>query len=254
MGSIVRLAGLAILCGVLATAPAAAPAAPAGNAHITAQGDGRQGDGLAQPPLTQRWTRDLVPRVFADAPRPVVAGGRVFQLSGEPIGFSVRLRALDLATGRVLWECLLAAGDARVAAGEETVVVAQEGVFQAFGAASGVTRWLSFYGSGQSLTTAPPVIDGNLLLTVGAVPELVARRLDDGHVLWTRARAAGGGDLVTPAVAGDRVVVSDGCGTSALDRADGHSASSAGSTASWSAATARRTRCSPSTSPTGSTS
>ena len=223
MGGTLRVGGLlALLCCALAATPTAVPAAPAGNAHVTPQGDGHQVDGRPQPPLTQRWTRDLVPGLANDVPRPVVAGGRVFALNQEPFGFAVRLRTLDLATGRVLWERLLAAGDARVAASEQTVVVAQEGVFQAIDAASGVTRWLSFHGSEEGLTVRPPVVDGNLLLTVGAAPELVARRLDDGHVLWTRERAAGAQELVTPAVASDRIVINDGCGTSALDRADGH--------------------------------
>lgn len=222
MGPTSRLGRVAaIVCCAFATAPAAAPAAPAGNAHVSAQADGHQADGRPQPPLTQLWTRDLVPQVFAAAPRPVVAGGRVFQLSEEPIGFTIRLSALDLATGRVLWERLLAAGDARVAAGEDTVVVAQQGVTQAFAAADGVTRWLSHYGAGDRLSVDPPVIDADLLLTVGDSPELVARSLDDGAVRWTRDSAVAGRDVVTPAVAGDRVIVNDGCGTSALDRTDG---------------------------------
>ena len=66
----------------------------------------------------------------------------MFVLSEGPFAFAKRLRALDLETGRMLWERFVSMIDGRVAAGEDTVVVSSEG-FQAFDAATGETRWVS---------------------------------------------------------------------------------------------------------------
>lgn len=204
------------LLAACAALPAAALAGPAGNEHVTARGDGFQADGTPQPPLAARWTRDDEPLGQAQATPPVAAGGRVFQLRWNAGGFTSRMQALDLATGRVLWQRLVPSLDGHVAASADTVVVTTTGGFQAFDGATGATRWVG--GDGAEQRNVPPVVDGDLLLTIASDDAgLVARSLTDGEVLWSEPTAR-----AMPVVAGDLIVISDGCATSALHRSDGH--------------------------------
>ena len=215
----VRAAAVALAASslVLAFVPAAAQASDDVTAVSTAvayQGnarhDGNFAGGVAAPPLTRQWSRDLGGSVSY----PVIAGGRVFVTAASTTGYGTLLYALDARTGQdswgpvplggTYWWSALAYGAGRVYA------VNYDGVLSAFQASTGAKVW-SVQLPGQYAFTSPPTFRQGVVYTGGAGSggTVYAVNAGTGAVLWTRGVA--NGDESSPAVNGTGVFVSYAC-------------------------------------------
>jgi outer membrane protein assembly factor BamB len=215
----VRAAAVALAASSLALAlmPAAAQASDdltAAGTAVAYQGnarhDGNFAGGVAAPPLTRQWSRDLGGSVSY----PVIAGGRVFVTAASTTGYGTLLYALDAQTGGdswgpvplggTYWWSALAYGAGRVYA------VNYDGVLSAFQASTGAKVW-SVQLPGQYAFTSPPTFRQGVVYTGGAGSggTVYAVNAGTGAVLWTRGVA--NGDESSPAVNGTGVFVSYAC-------------------------------------------
>jgi outer membrane protein assembly factor BamB len=188
--------------------------------RVNAQHTGIQTDPLT-PPLHLLWKRKFTYPNYA-----LAADGRVF-ITSKTEGFEASLHALDLRTGRGLWNRALGvAGTLWTAYGAGRVFVLTENGFEAgrvraFRASDGALAWETSL-SDQSHYNRPPTVSGGMVYVSGSGggAQVYALRTGDGHIVWVRNRLDG--TDTSPAVAGRSVVASFGCGqTYALDRRTG---------------------------------
>lgn len=211
--AVVAAASLLTLAAVPSTADASAEQAAAGTAvtyQINALHDGYSAAGVAAPPLTRQWSRDL----GGSASYPLIAGGRVFVTASTPDGYGTVLYALDANTGTdawapvplggTYWWSALAYGDGRVYA------LTYDGALTAFNAATGAQVWRVQLPDQWSFTS-PPTYSNGIVYTGGAGfgGTVYAVKASTGALLWTQSVA--NGDDSSPAVTSTGVYVSYAC-------------------------------------------
>jgi outer membrane protein assembly factor BamB len=186
-----------------------------------ARHDGNFAHGVAAPPLTRQWSRDLGGSVSY----PVIAGGRVFVTASSTSGYGTVLYALDAATGKDSWGPVPLGGtywwSALAYGGGRVYAVNYDGVLSAFQASTGAKVW-SVQLPGQYSFTSPPTYRQGVVYTGGAGSggTVYAVNAGTGAVLWTQSVA--NGDDSSPAVTGTGVFVSYACEqTYRLDPATG---------------------------------
>jgi outer membrane protein assembly factor BamB len=139
--------------------------------------------------------------IAAIAALPVIDRGRVFAtgLGGLTI-------ALDLRSGRRLWEREVAAVETPWAAGNALFLLATNGDLICFGRDDGRVRWLRPLGRFENeerrrgpITWGPPVLAGGRLLVAGSHSRMVEVNPLDGEILAT-TRLSDGATL-QPAIA-----------------------------------------------------
>jgi outer membrane protein assembly factor BamB len=156
---------------------------------------------------------------------PLIVDGRVFVTAQTSAGAASNLRALDLATGNVVWGPLEVGGvdewsnaaydDGRV------YVVNGGGVLTAFDAVTGTTVWSKKL-PGQSDFSSPPTAAGGMVFTGGTGLNGTVYGVDGatGTVVWTADVL--GGVASSPALSADAVFVSYACVQAyAFSRTDG---------------------------------
>jgi outer membrane protein assembly factor BamB len=200
--------------GLPATAaPGAAPPAVTDAAvayQLDAAHDGYSARGVAAPPLTRQWSRDLGGTVSY----PVIAGGRVFATAVSPTGHGFTLYALDARTGADAWGPVALTGTYPFSAltyGDGRVYVLNvDGVLTAFDAATG-SQVFSVQLPGQYDFTSPPTFRAGVVYTGGAGSggTLYAVDAATGAVRWTQPVM--NGDSSSPAVTATGVYVSYAC-------------------------------------------
>ena len=191
-------------------------AVPAAAGPVVANGAVLVPDGakhlLALDPATggTRWSA-----VFADvvAPQPVVAGD-VVVVATEDGG----LHGRSLDDGRVIWDSSLPADAFGVAqVGSNVVVASSDGTLTAVAGATGKVRWTRHL---TGKTTAGPVAGDGVVVAADDQGELSAFDVATGRLRWTdylRTIAT-----VPLAVAPAAVLVADGSRVRAFDLAGGH--------------------------------
>jgi outer membrane protein assembly factor BamB len=137
-------------------------------------------------PLQGRWTVDLGGEVFY----PLVADRRVFVITRGPALFTgAHLRALDVATGDLLWGPISIPGTINIAyhayhAGK-VFVTGADGVVLAFDAATGAKLWETDLQDSYDIEAPPVAIDGLVyVLAFQGSSTLFAIDQEQGHVLW----------------------------------------------------------------------
>jgi outer membrane protein assembly factor BamB len=148
-------------------------------------------------PAATSWTTPLDPTDAIDGPL-ASDGTRVFLSTAQPEGGHSAIRALDLATGTVLWRV----GDRKGAltARPDTLLVRDTaGVVWSVDPASGSARWKSVTGVEGRV---PAVFAGDRLLVLGR--GISALDAASGKVLWAVTDVT---SEVSPAVAADRIYV-----------------------------------------------
>jgi outer membrane protein assembly factor BamB len=239
LASVLVAGACLISCGGSATTPSAVPTSRTSGDVTTYRGDAGRTGVMQGPGPTG--SPGVAWQFQADAPigsSPAVAGDRAFLLSNDGV-----VRALDLATGTVMWEVKLGAttmsASPLVVAGL-VVVGDHSGVVHALDPVSGVKRW-STQTDGAIDGAAAAVGDVVLTATeagtayaldartgavmwkatlpngvtrsvtasadtvfVGAAGTLVGLRLSDGSILW-QSSVATSGQCGTPTVAGGLV-------------------------------------------------
>ena len=171
--------------------PAQAVAYQIDAAHTGAQID------TVNPPLKQRWSRDLGSSVSY----PLIAGGKIFVVAGT------NLYALNGTTGATVWGPIdlgsypsLAYNSGRVYA------VNISGLLRAYDATNGTQLWSRQLG-GQAFTSPPTAIGGSVYIS--GVQTLYSVSEQDGTVKWSAPFK--GGDHSSPAVTANAVYVSYAC-------------------------------------------
>lgn len=177
------------------TAPGQAVAYQINPAHTGSQID------TVNPPLTQRWSRDLGNSVSY----PLIAGGKVFVVAGTS------LYGLNLTNGATVWGPIDLGGVSRGLAYDSNRVFAvnQSGLLRAFDAGTGGQVW-SRQLSGQTFTSPPTAMGGTVY--VSGFSTLHAVSAQDGTVNWSTPNA--GGFQSSPAVTTGGVFVSYSCNNS----------------------------------------
>lgn len=150
---------------------------------------------------------------------PIVADGRVFVLTSEPVSGSLygnHLYALDLATGAPLWGPIEIPG-VYYSAGQaydngKLFVINHDGKVFTFDAATGAPGWTANLPGQYSFESAPVVRNG-VLYTGGAGSGGTVYAVDagTGAILWTASVM--NGDHSSPALAADGLFVSYPCQT-----------------------------------------
>lgn len=139
--------------------------------------------------------------------QPLLAGGRVFELSDS-------LQAIDARSGAQLWRADDACFRCRVAADSTRVYAAGGRSLRAFDAATGRVIWQT-RGYASLDTTSSPVLANGIVATVETALRgkawsfyLEAFRAGDGHALWHTklATTAGFDPFAAPATDGNVVV------------------------------------------------
>jgi outer membrane protein assembly factor BamB len=185
---------------------------------------GNQPASTLRPPLTRAWTVDF--SSSADfVSYPLIVDGRVFVTTSASTGANATLRALDLATGAVIWGPTTIGGvdqwsNAAYDAGRVYVLVSS-GLLTAFDAGTGAMLW-SKQLPGQNDFTSPPTAAGGMVFTGGAGLGGTAYAVDGtaGAVLWTAS--VQGGDVSSPALSADAVFFNYACVQAyAFSRTDG---------------------------------
>lgn len=173
------------------TGPGQAVAYQIDPAHTGSQFD------TVNPPLRQRWSRDLGNAVSY----PLIANGKVFVIAGTSI------YALNGANGATVWGPI-DVGLSRGLAYESgrIFVVNRTGLLRAFDATTGTQLW-SRQLSGQVFTSPPTAMGGTVY--VSGVSTLYAVTAQDGNLKWSTPNA--GGDQSSPAVTTSAVYVSYSC-------------------------------------------
>ena len=187
--------------------------------QVSVRHDGRVHEPGLAPPFARAWTIPM------NAPGyPIIADGRVFVISLDGTAPGTKLRAIDLATGTVLWRKPIAGSQDWAAAtydGGRLFVITYNGILTAYDPATGTTLWTE--GLSQYAFTAPPTsADGVVYVdgsgsggTLYAVSEL------DGSILWTAS--VDDGDVSSPTLSDKRVFVQFACTlTQAFTRTTGH--------------------------------
>lgn len=140
---------------------------------------------------------------------PVVSEGRVFAM-----GMGGTSIAVDLRSGRRLWEREFGGTATPVAAGEWFFAVSDQGQLIAVGRDDGRFRWVAALNDGltekerearRGTRYAAPILAGGRLIVPGSKEEAVIVDPATGSIL-SRMRLPGGVTLA-PAVAGDRLVM-----------------------------------------------
>ena len=219
--SLVSVAALVVLAGLVTPAvtasgatvpgPAAAVAYQIGIGH-----DGYSGDTTIVPPLSRRWSRTFAGPVSY----PLIADGMVFVTVADNGGsYGTNLYALDQATGAILWSQPISGtyfwSNAAYDSGR-IYVVNFDGLLRAFDAASGALDW-----SSQLLgpVTSPPTADSGVVYEGGG-GEVDAVSESTGSVVWTQPVESG--DHSSPALSSTSMYVSYACGqVNAFDRVTG---------------------------------
>jgi outer membrane protein assembly factor BamB len=197
----------------------AAPEVPAqgGGPTVAFQVDvahsGNQPASTLRPPLTRAWTVDF--SASADfVSYPLIVDGRVFVTTSASQSANATLRALDLATGSVLWGPTTIGGidewsNAAYDAGRLYVLV-NSGLLTAVDASTGAVLWMKQL-PGQNDFTSPPTAAGGMVFTAGMGLNGTVYGVDGatGALVWTAPVI--GGDSSAPALAGDVVFASYGC-------------------------------------------
>ena len=164
------------------------------------------------PPLTQRWSRDLGSSVSY----PLIADGKVFVIAGTT------LYALNGANGATVWGPIDIGTYPSIAYGSGRIyAINHSGLLRGFDAATGTQVWTQQL-SGQAFTSPPSAMGGTIY--VGGVSTLYAVNEQDGTIKWSTPNA--GGDHSSPAVTTTAVYVGYSC-----DRA--YSLSASTGTITW---------------------
>ncbi len=169
------------------------------------------------PPLSILWSVNLQ----ATVSYPLIAGGKVFVLAGDPNIGSISLYALDAQTGSMLWGPVLipnafywwaaaAYENGKVFVVPDTSSPFGAGAMLAYDAASGELLWTATLPS-QYLYSSPPTALNGIVYTAGAGTGGTLYAVDEGtsNVLWTAGVA--NGDNSSPAVTKTGVFVSYVC-------------------------------------------
>jgi outer membrane protein assembly factor BamB len=200
------------------------PGGPAVAFQIDIAHSGNQTASTLTPPLTRAWSVD-----FGDSAAfvsyPLIVDGRVFVTGSTPNGAVASLRALDLATGNVIWGPVDIGGvdewsNAAYGDGRLYVLVAT-GLLTAFDPATGAAIW-STQLPGQSDFSSPPTAAGGMVYAAGFGLDGTVYGVDGstGTVVWTAPVL--GGDACSPALSADAVFVSYACTQAyAFSRTDG---------------------------------
>jgi outer membrane protein assembly factor BamB len=160
--------------------------------------------------------------VSAESPSyPIIAEDRVVVTERGDENDGTRLVAFDARSGREAWSHPIsgtyfwsnAAYD-----GGRLFVVNFDGLLRAFQATDGAQLWTVKMPDQYAFSAPPTAVDGVVyLLGGGSAGTLYAVNESDGTVVWTAD--AGGDGSSSPSVAGGRIAVSAGCGTSSFDLA-----------------------------------
>ena len=213
VGALCAAAALLALLLAPATATGAAVALQA-----DAQHSGNAGGGGPALPLRRAWTAKLDYRVGY----PVVAEGKAFVVTAPRVRQAPRVVALDLRTGRRVWQrdlsgetlprsAALAYDAGRLFVTRNISSEPRESAMFALSPADGRTLWET----GRNLTLFNPVppVAADGVVYLGEIGDgdggISAWRQEDGAPLWRVGTELGGGDSV--AVAGDLVVTGVGC-------------------------------------------
>jgi outer membrane protein assembly factor BamB len=150
------------------------------------------------PPLSQRWSRDLGSPVSY----PLIAGGKIFVLAGT------NLYALNATNGATVWGPIDIGLTPRGLAYDSGRVFAinRNGLLRGFDATTGTQVWTRQL-SGQAFTSPPTATGGTVY--VSGVSTVYAVSVQDGAIKWSTPNA--GGDQSAPAVTSTGVFVSYSC-------------------------------------------
>lgn len=155
-------------------------------------------DAELRPPLGRKWIRRDLPLVRY----PLLAGGRVFVVSGDTV------QALDPGTGETIWT-RTAARDSTLSYGRGRLFIAGGDGVTAVDADAGATIWVA----GVAEASAALMVGDTVV--VAHERGVSAHRWEDGIRLWDRRTSTIRDGI--PASDGDRVFVSGDSRTSALD-------------------------------------
>jgi len=184
----------------------AAGGGPAVAFQVDVAHSGNQPASTLTPPLTRAWSVDFGDTVDYVS-YPLIVDGRVFVTTSADKVANSTLRALDLATGKVIWGPLAIGGanqwsnaaydDGRI------YVVISSGLVTAFDPASGATLW-SKKMPGQNDFSSPPTAGGGMVYLGGAGLGGTFYAVDGktGTVMWTADLGAGS---ASPALSSDKV-------------------------------------------------
>ena len=185
------------------------PEQEATNREIDAHHDGVQTVGSLPDDLSERWTAHF----DGEVQPPMIGGGRVFVTEGTQVQglLQVRVWALDIDDGSVLWGPAVVPGSGRpqvgLVYGDGTVFALTDSkVLTAFRADDGAQRWSMTlpeqYTSSGALTYDRGRVYAN---AAGNAPVQFAVDATDGSVLWSRTLIGS----AAPTVDGDDVYIAD---------------------------------------------
>ena len=210
-GVIAAAAATALTLGLApATGNAADPAGVATAYQINAKHDGYSANGVAVPPLTEKWRRDLGQAVSY----PVIADGKAFVTVRTSDNYGTSLFALDAATGQNVWGPVELGGTyfwsgLTLGAGR-VYTVNGDGEMTAFNMRTGRQVWKIDL-PGQYSFSSEPTFRAGVVYTGGAGSggTLYAVDAGTGAINWTAGVA--NGDHSSPAVTATGVYVSYAC-------------------------------------------
>lgn len=221
-GLVAATAASVLALGLVPAAGQAADTAGVAVAYqLNAKHDGYAAAGVAAPPLTEKWRRDLGQAVSY----PVIADGKAFVTVRTSDDYGTSLYALDADTGEDAWGPVDLGGtyywSALTLGAGRVYTVNADGRLAAFHLRSGRLMWQTDLPGQWSFSSAPTFRNG-MVYTGGAGSggTLYAVDAATGAVVWTAGVA--NGDQSSPAVTATGVYVSYACAQSyRFDPADG---------------------------------
>lgn len=178
-----------------------------------------EGVGLS-PALRTRWTRDFGQQLSY----PVIADGMAFVIVRNASDYGTSVHALDLETGRTLWEKGIGGtyywANATYEAGR-LFVQNFDGMLLALDAVTGATVWVTELAD-QYAFSSPPVAHDHVVYTGGGGSGGTVYAVDatSGDVLWRHSLSSGSHS--SPALSHERLFVSYSCpNVYALERVTG---------------------------------
>jgi outer membrane protein assembly factor BamB len=202
----------ALTLALTATPGVAADATGVASAYqIDPKHDGYSAAGVAAPPLTEKWRRDLGGTVSY----PVVSGHKAFVTAPAADGsYGTSLYAIDTRTGKDAWGPIPLGGtyfwSALTLGGGNVYALTYDGQLTAFAAGTGAQLWQTDL-PGQYAFTSPPTFRAGMVYTGGAGSggTVYAVNATTGAVVWTAS--VENGDDSSPAVTADGVYVTYAC-------------------------------------------
>jgi outer membrane protein assembly factor BamB len=213
-GAVAAAAAATLALTVVATPGKAADATGVAVAYqINARHDGHSAAGVAAPPLTEKWRRELGQAVSY----PVIADQKAFVTVRTGDDYGTSLYAIDTRTGKDVWGPVELGGtyywSALTLGAGRVYAINGDGRLTAFAIRTGRQLWQTDLPGQHSFSSAPTFRAG-MVYTAGAGfgGTVYAVNAATGSVVWTAPVA--NGDQSSPAVTATGVYVSYACGRS----------------------------------------